>query len=301
VHAHGLIDAVVRPDQLAGVVTDVLTVVSAAPPAPDPVRAPPDEPLRPVPAAESIRRSRRPDRPSVRALLRSAARNVTPLRGTGEGESDAGLLLALARIGAAACVLIGHARDDQGRHRPIGPAGLRVARRGMRLAGELDLPLLTVIDTPGAELSPHAEEHGLAGEIARCLADLMTLPTPTLSLLLGQGAGGAALAFFPADRVVAAEHGWLSPLPPEGASEILYRTTARAGEIAEQQGIRSTALYARGIVDRIVAEQPDAADAPADFLRRVGQVLEYELLRLRQQDPAARLAHRHARYRALSQ
>jgi acetyl-CoA carboxylase carboxyl transferase subunit beta len=107
------------------------------------------------------------------------------------------------------------------------------------------------------------------------------------------------LAFFPADRVIAAEHGWLSPLPPEGASEILYRTTDRAGEVAERQRIQATALYARGIVDRIVAEQPDAAEASAAFLCRLGQVVEYELLRLRRQDPADRLAQRRARYRAI--
>jgi acetyl-CoA carboxylase carboxyl transferase subunit beta len=321
-HAHGLLDAVVPPEQLADVVTRVLDVVSptsavkaetapsetapqeTAPQETAPLdAAPSDAAPRSVPAAETVRRSRQPERPGVRALLRSAARNVTPLSGTGEGESDPGLLLALAHLGEAPCVLIGHDRDAQGRPHPIGPAGLRVARRGMRLAAGLNLPLLTVIDTPGAELSPQAEEHGLAGEIARCLADMMALPTPTLSVLLGEGAGGAALAFFPADRVVAAEHSWLSPLPPEGASEILYRTTARAGEIAQRQGIQATAMYAHGVVDRVVAEQPDAeqpdADDPAAFLSRLGQVLEYELLRLRQSDPAERLVQRRARYRNL--
>jgi acetyl-CoA carboxylase carboxyl transferase subunit beta len=302
-HAHGLLDAVVPPDQLAGVVIRVLDVVSAnRSPSEQPtagVAADPasDAPARPLPAAEAIRRSRRPERPSVRDLLRSAARDVTPLSGSGQGESDSALLLALARLGAAPCVVIGHTHDAQRRPRPIGPAGLRIARRGMRLAAELNLPLLTVIDTAGAELSAPAEEHGLAGEIARCLADLITLPVPTLSLLLGEGAGGAALAFFPADRVIAAEHSWLSPLPPEGASEILYRTTARTGEIADRQRIQSTALHAHGVVDRVIAEQPDAADAPAAFLNRIGQVLEYELLRLRQEDPTTRLARRRARYR----
>ncbi|HEV7897962.1 MAG TPA: carboxyl transferase domain-containing protein [Planosporangium sp.] len=308
-HAHGLLDGVLSPDQLAGAVTRVLDVVSHDGPAPGvpaadasaaPVADPHVEaPTRPTPAAETIRRSRRPERPSVRALLRSVARDVTPLSGSGEGESDPGILLALARVGAAPCVVIGHDHDAERRPRPIGPAGLRIARRGMRLAAELNLPLVTVIDTAGAELSPQAEEHGLAGEIARCLADLITLPTPTLSLLLGEGAGGAALAFFPADRVIAAEHGWLSPLPPEGASEILYRTTDRTGEIADRQRVQSAALHAHGAVDRVIAEHPDAADEPAAFLDRVGRVLEYELLQLRRHDPGARLARRRARYRTL--
>ena len=72
-------------------------------------------------------------------------------------------------------------------------------------------------------LSVEAEQGGLAGEIARCLAELVTLDTPTVSVLLGQGSGGPALAMVPADRVLAALHGWLAPLPPEGASAIVYR------------------------------------------------------------------------------
>ena len=107
----------------------------------------------------------------------------------------------------------------------MGPGALREARRGMRLASELGLPLVTVIDTQGAALSPTAENGGMAGEIARCLADLVTLDAPTLCLMLGEGNGGGALALLPADRVVAAQHAWLSPLPPEGASAIVHRDT----------------------------------------------------------------------------
>jgi acetyl-CoA carboxylase carboxyl transferase subunit beta len=169
----------------------------------------------------------------------------------------------------------------------------------MRLAAELGLPLVTIIDTAGAALSKEAEEGGLAGEIARCLADLVTLPAPTLCVLLGQGGGGGALALLPADRVLCAQHAWLSPLPPEGASAILHRTTDRAAEVAQQQGVRSLDLLRNGIVDRIVAERPDAADEPEQFLRRLGQVLEHELVCLLQMDDAERRAERFRRYRTL--
>ncbi|MBY8884611.1 acetyl-CoA carboxylase carboxyltransferase subunit alpha/beta [Streptomyces sp. PTM05] len=272
-----------------------------------------------VDTAESLRRSRRPERPGLRALLRTAGRDVTPLSGTGAGERDPGLLLALARFGGAPCVVLGHDRLDgggddgndgdgsdggdggPGASRPpaLGPAGLREARRGMRIAAELGLPLLTVIDTAGAALSREAEEGGLAGEIARCLADLVTLPAPTLCLLLGQGAGGGALALLPADRVLAARHAWLSPLPPEGASAILYRTTERAYEVAERQGVRSADLLAHRVVDRIVEETPDAADDPAPFLTLLGETLGAELTALRARDRDERLTARRARYRTL--
>ncbi|MEU2211697.1 carboxyl transferase domain-containing protein, partial [Streptomyces hygroscopicus] len=239
----------------------------SAAPASAPIPGPPAAGPRVPGAEESIRASRRAERPGVRDLLRVAAEDVSPLSGTGAGEHDPGLLLALARVGGTPCVVLGHNRrsarkdetaDGPGEGQALGPAGLRTARRGMRIAAELGLPLLTVIDTAGAALSREAEEGGLAGEIARCLADMVTLPAPTLCLLLGQGAGGAALALLPADRVVAARHAWLSPLPPEGASAILHRTTERAYEVAARQGVRSADLLAQGIVDRIVEE--DAAE-----------------------------------------
>ncbi|MFJ6213432.1 carboxyl transferase domain-containing protein [Streptomyces sp. NPDC092296] len=302
--AHGLVDAVLDPAELAGATARALRVLSArdgsAPlPAAAPAPVPEADDTPAPPAAESIRRSRRPDRPGVRALLATAATDLTALSGTGAGERDQGLLLALARFGAAPCVVVGHDRETHSRRGPFGPAGLREARRGMRIAAELGLPLVTVVDTPGAALSPAAEEGGLAGEIARCLAELATLPSPTVCLLLGEGAGGGALALFPADRVVAARHAWLSPLPPEGASALMYRTTERAAEVAEHQGVRSQDLLAAGIADRLVAEEPDAADDPGAFLARVGAVLEQELAALLARDPVERQAARRRRYREL--
>ncbi|MGH8828551.1 MAG: carboxyl transferase domain-containing protein, partial [Jiangellaceae bacterium] len=259
----------------------------------------PKEQLADIPAWESVTRSRRLDRPGVRRLLRVAATDVVTLNGTGEGESDPGLLLALARFGGAPCVVLGQDRRGQTATAPMGPGALREARRGMRLAAELGLPLVTVIDTPGAALSQAAEEGGMAGEIARSLAELVTLDAPTLCLLLGEGTGGGALALMPADRVVAAQHAWLSPLPPEGASAIVHRTTERAAEMAEAQGVRSLDLLRAGIVDRIVAERPDAADEPSEFCLRLGLVLQHDLVRLLEQDPAERKRARLHRYRRL--
>lgn len=331
---HGLIDAVVGPDNLRRIAADVLDVLvepgssatapsatagsatrsAAAPsatagsatrsaaarstPSPlDDAAVTDQRALADRPAWESITRSRRPDRPGIRGLLKLAARTAVPLNGTGQGERDPGILLALARFGSARCVILGQNR--RGTDIPMGPAGLREARRGMQLAAELGLPLISVIDTAGAALSREAEEGGLSAEIARSLAELSTLTAPTLCLLLGQGAGGIALALLPADRVLAAEHAWLSPLPPEGASAIVHRTTHRAAELAAAQGIRAIDLLGNGIVDRVVREKPDAADEPEAFLLRVGAVLEQELLALRALDPEHRLRARTDRYRKL--
>lgn len=298
-YAKGLVDAVVAPDALAEVAARVLEVLCAPREALQPAVPVAADQVGETPVAESIRRSRRRDRPGVRALLKVAAGDVTPLSGTAAGEMDPGVLLALARFGAAPCILLGQDRHRQRGRERLGPAGLRAARRGIRIAKELDLPLVTVIDTAGAALSKQAEEGGLAGEIARCLVDLVTLPAPTLCLLLGEGTGGGALAFLPADRVVAAQHAWLSPLPPEGASVVLYRTTERAVEVAERQGVGAAALRSHRIVDRIIPEHPDAADEGEAFLRRVGAVLEAELGALLRSEPSTRYDERRRRYRTL--
>lgn len=304
-YAHGLIDAVVAPEELREIAIRALNVLM-----PREEQAGEDpyaghdavvdpETLPDVPAWESIEISRSASRPGTRHLLRAAATDIVPLNGTAAGEHDPGLLLVLARFGGASCVVLGQDRRGQTQTRPLGPAALREARRGMALASELGLPLVTLIDTPGAALSKEAEEGGLAAEIARCLEDLVTLDAPTLSVILGQGTGGGALALIPADRCIAAEHGWLSPLPPEGASAIIHRTVERAPQMAQEQGVRSRDLYRNGIIDAIVPELPDAATEPRAFCLRMAATIRRELRALTAQDPAARYASRLARYRRL--
>jgi acetyl-CoA carboxylase carboxyl transferase subunit beta len=305
----GLIDAVVPHEEIADVADRALRVLAArstwhrdvadaeGPRPEDGTDA--DDPEDHRTAWEVDLGSRRPDRPGVRRLLRTAATDVVGLSGTGAGEKDPGLLLALARFGGAPCVVLGQDRRGQSLSAPLGPAALREARRGMRLAAELHLPLLTLIDTPGAALSQEAEEGGLAAEIARCLEDLVMLRAPTLAVLLGQGTGGGALALVPADRVLATANGWLGPLPPEGASAIVHRDTDHAGEMAQAQGVRATDLWRAGIVDRVVPERPDAADEPVEFCHRLGRVLGAELAGLLGRDDAERFRSRLHRYRHL--
>ena len=299
-HAHGLVDAVVAPGELAAFLDRVLTALTLAPrqaPAPREADAPPKSAdMAGGPAWESVLRTREAGRPGAADLIRAAATDTVPLQ-TGPLPQD-GLILALARIGGYPCVVIGQDRHGT----TLGPAGLRLARRGIRLAAELRLPLVTVIDTPGAELSPAAEQGGLAPEIAFCLANLVTHRGPTISLLLGQGTGGAALALLPADRTLAAQHAWLAPLAPEGASAIVYRDSSHAAELAAQQGIRSTDLAALGIVDRVIPEAPGGTLGcdPGQALRRdLGDALRQELADVTAQDEEARLAARARRFRHL--
>jgi acyl-CoA carboxylase subunit beta len=287
--AHGIVDAVVPVEDLADTASRALTLLSAqARPAPAalsdsqppaaradsqaPAAGEPGQALPPGPGPDawtSVGLTRRPDRPGIRELLRFAADDVLPLSGTQPGETSGALLLALTSFAGTPFVLAGQDRYAQSRGRYLGAEALRVARRGMRIAEELRLPLVCVIDTPGADLSAAAEEGGLAGEIARCIAEMVGLTTPTVSVLLGEGAGGGALALLPSRRVIAAGHAWLAPLPPEGASVILHGSTEFAPQLARRQRVTAADLLADGTVHAIVPEPTAVPADSADFARRI--------------------------------
>lgn len=242
----GVIDGVVSPLALRAGVIKTLNILKPAeatdhfyPTAPGPV----------PPVMESIARSRDPHRPGIGEVIETLGLDVVKLSGARAGALSPAVCVALARIGGRPVVLIG-----QDRRFTLGPQELRFARRGISLARELNLPIVSIIDTSGAELSQAAEELGIASSISRTLATLIDAPLPTISVIIGQGVGGGALAMLPADLVYAAENAWLSALPPEGASAILFRDTAHAAEIMERQGVQAHALLNQGLIDGIVAE-----------------------------------------------
>lgn len=224
----------------------------------------------------SIELSGHPGRPGARELL-AAAGAIVPLSGTGAGERGDRILACVADLAGTSCVVVAQDRKAQRELGPLGPADLRAARRFVRLADDLGLPLVMVVDTPGADLSVAAEEGALAGEIARLLAELAAVRVPTVALLLGEGCGGAALAMASARRVIAAEHAWLAPLPLAGASTILHGTPDRAAELAKDQRIRSLDLLADGIADVVVPEPVPAHLDPAAFCLRMAEAAVAEL------------------------
>lgn len=195
-----------------------------------------------------------------------------PLSGTGVGEQASALRLGLAQIGGRGAVVA--AQDRSGEPDVVlGPGSLRSLQRAALLAQDWQLPLITVVDTTGAELSKEAEEGALAGEIARSLATLMRLRTPTVSVLLGSGTGGGALAMMPADRVIAAGNAWVTPLPPEGAAVIRHGDPGYADQMAAQQQITAAHLAAVGAVDVVVSEH-------GDWLGTLAQTITNELAAL---------------------
>jgi len=327
--AQGLIDEVLPAASLRAAVGRVLVVAagsegegaSTAARSARPVAAPPAAPAhattapvdahRSAPVAgdpagaehtrdawTSVQHVRNRRRPGAGALLDAIATDVTPLRGARDGHpDDPACFAALARVGGFPAVVVAQRRRGDGAPAVMNPSGYRKARRAMALAAELRLPLLTVIDTPGAELSEDAERGGLAGEIAGCLADMAALPVPTAAVLLGEGGSGGALALLNADRVLVAEHASLGVIAPEGASAILYRDVDHAPELAATQGGASWQLLDAGIADVLVAEPEPAHEQPEAFVARVGAALSAALAELAAANSASRLAERHRRWR----
>ncbi|GAB89449.1 carboxyl transferase domain-containing protein [Gordonia rhizosphera] len=255
-HRQGLVDAVVASAELAAIIAKTLSLLHVRPDTGSTLWTPGGRAAESAPTAwDAVTATRAPGRVGLRELL-DRVETVTI-------SDDGPVWLGFARFGRHPVVVVGHDRVVQESGRLIGPADLRRCRRGIALAAGLRLPLVTVIDTPGAELSAAAESGGIAGEISCCTAELLESATRTVSVLLGQGGGGAALALFPADRVVAASDAWLSPLPPEGASVIVYRDTDHAAQMAGRQGILARELADRGAVDVVVDLARDGLDGLA--------------------------------------
>lgn len=292
-HSHGIVDDVVAPRQLAERVARVLAV-AVTPPAPQPAVAVDDVAVEEPSAWACVEATRAPDRPGVRDMLVRWASDVTLLTGDGAGGDDRGCLVALCRFAGIPAVVVGADRRAPHRGASLGAQGYRKARRGMELAGELGLPLVTLIDTQGAQANAWSEEGGLAREIGRCLMALSQLPVPTVSVLLGEGSGGGAIALLPADWTLAAQDAWLAPIAPEGAAAILFRTTDEAPRLAAMQAITASQLQRHGIVDEVVA----GSDA-AHLVERVGAAVAAELGRLAGRDRAELLASRHSRLRRI--
>lgn len=288
--AHGVIDSVVHLAQLRETVARIVHVVTDAGVAVGGGErvAIPTSIATPDPW-ECVQRTEIRERPTAPDVLAANLTEVTCLSGTTQGERSESVSVRLAKWRGISVVVAAQDRAAQGAGNQLNPAGLRTARRAFAVAQELGLPLVSIVDTAGAELSAAAEEAALAGEIARCLADLATLTVPTVSVLLGMGCGGGALAMLPADRVVSAEYGWVSPLPLEGASIIRYRTADRAADMARDQEIAAWQLAQRGIVDTVVPED-------SEFISKLGVAVEAELMELLAQRKSDRLMVRRARY-----
>ncbi|CAN5532651.1 carboxyl transferase domain-containing protein [soil metagenome] len=252
--AAGLVDAVEDPSGLEAWVLAALGTRDAplhTHRAPNPIRPAPAPEAGIDPAWAEVQAARRMGRPTGIHLAAAACSSWTELApGT-----DPALRTALATVAGRRVVVLASDRYSAG-GRP-GPAGFRLAQRGIALAGRLGLPVLSFVDTPGADPRPEAENGGIAGEIARTFAALAAVETPTVAVCVGEGGSGGALALAATDVLLVQEHAVFSVIGPEGAAAILERDATRAPVVAARLRLTSTDLLELGIVDAVV---PDGVD-----------------------------------------
>jgi acetyl-CoA carboxylase carboxyl transferase subunit beta len=227
--------------------------------------------------------ARRHTGPTVLDRVLERADEVTFLQGDRAGCRTETALAALCRVDGRPLVLVGHRRSAGA----VGTAGLRVARRVMRLAVDLGLPIVTIIDTDGAEISAAEEESGLAGAISASMATLLAAPVSSVAVLAGSGAGGAAIAWAATDRLLAVPDSWMAPISPEAASLIVHRDVDHAAQMADAQKVGAVELVEQGIVDRLIAPER-IVDALSDELDDLAAVPADELM-VRRSDRMRRL------------
>ncbi len=230
-----------------------------------PDRPAPPRPTDPQDLWDRVVASRGIDRPGAPDVIDRYLPDLVELPATGPSGEPEGVRVGVGRLLGGPVVVV--ATTDRRTGAPLTVAGLRGIRRGLDLATRWGLPVVSLVDTLGAQLDRGAEESGIAREVARTTLAFTDLPVPSATLLIGPGTGGAALPMLAADRVVATAGSWVSPLAPEGA--VAIRPVAGVGpvEAAWQQGIGVHALADVGVVDRIVPDDgPDWLQGAVDAL-----------------------------------
>ncbi|MFC0006525.1 acetyl-CoA carboxylase carboxyltransferase subunit alpha [Micromonospora siamensis] len=232
----------------------------------------------PVDAWDTVRAARHPGRPTALDYLDSAFDGFVELHGDRLGADCPAVVGGLARLDGRPVMVIGHQKGHTTAElvaRNFGmasPAGHRKALRLMRLAARLGLPVVTLVDTPGADPGVDAEEQGQAAAIAESILTMTALPTPVVAVVTGEGGSGGALALAVADRVLMLRRAVYSVISPEGCAAILWPDSPAAPRAARALRLTAADLSRLGVVDQIVSEPDGGAhadpQAAAEELRR---------------------------------
>jgi len=251
--------------------------------------------------------SRHPARPTSLDYIGALFTDFEPLHGDRLGGDDPAIVGGLARFRGTPVVVVGH----QKRRRADGaaaragmpmPEGFRKALRLMRLGERFGKPIVTFVDTTGAWPGPEAEARGQAEAIARNLREMSALRVPIVSVLIGEGGSGGALALCVADRILMQSYAIFTVISPEGCAAILWREGERAEEAAEALKLTAQDIFDLGVIDAIVPEPPGGAHRdPATAAREVGHALEAALAEVRGIPVDVLSAGRYAKFRRMGE
>jgi acetyl-CoA carboxylase carboxyl transferase subunit alpha len=250
--------------------------------------------------------ARHPERPHFKDYVSGLFDDFIPLAGDRGFGEDQAIIGGLGKLKGRKVMLIGHEKGDDTatrlRHNfgMAKPEGYRKAIRLMRLADRFQLPVVTLVDTPGAFPGVQAEERGQAEAIARSTEECLQLSVPLVAVIVGEGGSGGAIALAAANRVLMLEHSVYSVISPEGCASILWRTPDRAADAAEAMRVTAADLKQLGVIDRIVAEPLGGAHRDPDAtISSLGEALSEELQALSVKTGVELRADRRAKYLAI--
>ncbi|TDL81625.1 acetyl-CoA carboxylase carboxyltransferase subunit alpha [Palleronia sediminis] len=225
--------------------------------------------------------ARHPERPHCRDYVRELFTDWMPLAGDRAFADDQAVVTGIGRLDGRAVMVVGHEKGHDTRSRlehnfgMARPEGYRKARRLINIADRFDIPVITLIDTPGAYPGKGAEERGQSEAIARATQKCLQVGVPLVSVVIGEGGSGGAVAFAAANAVAMLEHSIYSVISPEGCASILWKDSDKMREAAEALRLTAQDLRKLGVIDRVIPEPLGGAQrAPKETIAAVGEALK---------------------------
>jgi acetyl-CoA carboxylase carboxyl transferase subunit alpha len=240
---------------------------------------------------QRVQVARHAERPHAQRYIDRLITDYTPLAGDRVFGEDAAIVGGIGRLEGRSVVVLGQEKGDDTESRlkhnfgMARPEGYRKAQRLMRLADRFNLPVLTFVDTPGAYPGLDAEERGQAEAIAASIDTCLAIGVPLVSVVIGEGGSGGALAIASADRVYMLENSVYSVITPEGCASILWRSNANAQDAAEAMKMTAADLKKLDVIDEVIPEPMGGAHrSPDETIDAVGKVVSGALADLAQLD-----------------
>ncbi len=250
--------------------------------------------------------ARHPDRPHCTDYISALFSEYTPLAGDRNFADDAAVMGGLARFNDRPVVVIGHEKGNDTKSRlernfgMARPEGYRKAIRLMDLADRFGLPVITLVDTPGAYPGKGAEQRGQSEAIARATEKCLQIGVPLISVIIGEGGSGGAVAFATANRVAMLEHSVYSVISPEGCASILWKDAEKMREAAEALRLTAQDLKQLDVIDRIIPEEIGGAHRHVDaVMDGVGKAIKGMLKELSKMDGPGLIADRRQKFLSL--
>lgn len=252
--------------------------------------------------------ARHPDRPHCLDFVKALIEDFTPLAGDRYFAEDEAIVGGIGRFRGRSVVLIGHEKgsDTESRIRHnfgmARPEGYRKAVRLMEMADRFNMPVITLVDTAGAYPGVGAEERGQAEAIARSTDCCLAIGVPLISVVIGEGGSGGAIAIATANRILMLEHAIYTVASPEAAASILWRDSAKAIDAATNMKITAQDLDQLGVIDAIITEPIGGAHRDrAAIMKATGDAIERSLAEFEGKSPAEIRRQRHARFMEIGQ